>query len=125
MANKAIGDWFFTDDFQICRKFDKTSYEFIEFNQVDDLMISSSDIIDVRQYKDENGEWDKETLDIISTYYSDLEELRRNVGVDDEDQIVAEYIFEQISQFDYNSKQMTEDEASQYLQDIVEGKITI
>lgn len=122
---KAVGDWFFTDDFQICRKFDKTSYEFIEFNQVDDLMISSSDIIDVRQYKDENGEWDKETITIIGYYYANLEELRKDVGPDDEDQIVAECIFEQISQFDYNSKQMTEDEASQYLQDIVEGKITI
>ena len=122
---KAIGDWFFTDDFQICRKFDKTSYEFIEFNQIDDLMISSSDIIDVRQYKDENGEWDKETITIIGSYYANLEELRKNVGPDDEDQIVAECIFEQTSQFDYNSKQMTEDEASQYLQDIVEGKITI
>lgn len=125
MANKAIGDWFFTDDFQICRKFDKTSYEFIEFNQVDDLMISSSDIIDVRQYKDKNGEWDKETITIIGYYYANLEELRKDVGPDDEDQIVAECIFEQMSQFDYNSKQMTEDEASQYLQDIVEGKITI
>lgn len=122
---KAIGDWFFTDDYQICRKFDKTSYEFIEFNQVDDLMISSSDIIDVRQYKDKNGKWDKETITIIGYYYANLEELRKNVGPDDEDQIVAECIFEQMSQFDYNSKQMTEDEASQYLQDIVEGKITI
>ena len=112
---------FFTDDFQICRKFDKTSYEFIEFNQVDDLMISSSDIIDVRQYKDENGEWDKETLDIISTYYSNLEELRRNVGVDDEDQIVAECIFEQTSSFDSDSLSMTEEEAEKYLDNIVNG----
>ena len=120
-----ISEWFRTDDYQICRQIDKFTYEFIEFNGVDGIMISSSDIVDVSKYKDsKTGEWNKEAQDIISSYYSSLEEMRKSVG-DGEDQIVAECIFEQSSSFDETSKKMGEDEAYQYLDDIIEGKITI
>lgn len=114
--------WFRTDDFQICRQLKKNIYEFIEFNGADDLMISSSDIVDLSNYRDaDTGEWNKEAQNILSAYYSSLQDLRESAG-DDEDQIVAECIFEQTSFFDETSLQMSEDEAYQYLDNIIAGK---
>ena len=95
-------EWFHTDDYQICRKVGKTSYEFIEFNQVDDLMLSSTGIIDVTDYKDENGNWNNDADSVIRSYYRSIEELRST-----------------------GSKTMSEEEAEQYLDDIVDGKIII
>lgn len=118
-------EWFATDDFQICRKLDKFTYEFIEFNQADDLMISSTDTIDIRDWKDSDGEWNKEAQSIIATYYGSLAEMRELVSPNEEEQIVAECLFEQTSSFDADSLSMSEDEAGQYLDDIVAGKITI
>lgn len=118
-------EWFHTDDYQICRKVGKTSYEFIEFNQVDDLMLSSTGIIDVTDYKDENGNWNNDADSVIRSYYRSIEELRKFVPPEDEDQIVAECLFECGSQFSTGSKTMSEEEAEQYLDDIVDGKIII
>lgn len=59
--------WFRTDDFQICRQLKKNIYEFVEFNGADDLMISSSDIVDLSNYRDaDTGEWNKEAQNIFS-----------------------------------------------------------
>ena len=78
--------WFRTDDFQICRQLKKNIYEFIEFKGADDLMISSSDIVDLSHYRDaDTGEWNKEAQNILSAYYSSLQDLRESAG-DDENQ---------------------------------------
>ena len=118
-------EWFHTDDYQICRKVGRTSYEFIEFNQADDLMLSSTGIIDVTDYKDENGNWNNDAESVIRSYYRSIEELRKSVPPENEDQIVAECLFECGSQFSTGSKMMSEEEAEQYLDDIVDGKIII
>ena len=114
-------EWFYTDDYQICRKLDKYTYEFLEFNQADDLMISSTDTIDIRNWKDSNGEWNNEAKRIINSYYKSLDNMRKNVSAEIEDQIVAECIFEQTSSFNSASLSMTEEEAEKYLDNIVNG----
>lgn len=117
-------EWYYTDDYQVCRRIDKTTYEFIEFNQVDDLMISSNDIVDLSKYKDSNGEWTLEAQHILEAYYRNRYEFRELVPPKDEDQVVAECIFESTSQYDDTSKEMTQEEAESYLDAIVYGKIT-
>ena len=118
--------WFRTDDYQICKNLGNGEYEFIEFTGTDGQMISSSGTVNVNDYKDANGNWDEEALDIISTYYFDLDELRASVpNSSDEDQIVAECIFEQTSSFDSDSVTLSEDDAYAYLDDIISGKVEV
>lgn len=117
-------EWYYTDDYQICRKIDQTTYEFIEFNQVDDLMISSNDTVDLSKYKDSKGEWTLEAQRILEAYYRNIYEFRELVLPEDEDQVVAECIFESTSQYDDTSKEMTQEEAESYLDAIICGKIT-
>ena len=119
-------EWFYTDDYQICRKVKEGVYEFIEFNQVDDLMISSRDKVIVANWKDSDGEWDNDTISIIqsyygSLYYETLYEMRRRVNKEDEEQIVAEMIFESTSCFDDDSLELSEEEAEKYLDGFVYG----
>lgn len=116
--------WFFTDDFQICRQRHKGVYEFVEFNQVDDLMIQSEDKVIIANYKDSDGEWDADAISCITAFYKDLDELKRNYSDEDsQNQIIAECIFEASSQFNMDSLTLSEDEAKKYLQDIVDGKV--
>ena len=116
--------WFFTDDFQICIQRHKGVYEFVEFNQVDDLMIQSEDKIIVANYKDSDGEWDADAISCITGFYKDIDELKRNYPDEDsQNQIVAECIFESSSQFNIDSLTLSEDEAREWLEDIVNGKV--
>ena len=116
--------WFFTDDFQICRQRHKGVYEFVEFNQVNDLMIQSEDKVIVANYKDSDSEWDADAISIIKSYYKDLDELKRNYPDEEsQNQIVAECIFENSSQFNSDSLTLSEDEAREWLEDIVNGKV--
>ena len=116
--------WFFTDDFQICRQKHKGVYEFVEFNQVDDLMIQSEDKVIVANYKDSNGEWDVDAISIIKMYYKDLYELKRNYPDEEsQNQIVAECIFESSSPLNSDSLAFSEDGARKWLEDIVDGKV--
>ena len=123
-ASTETTPWFRTDDYQICKNLGNGEYEFIEFTGTDGQMISSSGTVNVNDYKDADGNWNEEALDIISTYYSDLGELRASVpNSSDEDQIVAECIFEQTGSFDSDSVTLSEDDAYAYLDDIISGKI--
>jgi hypothetical protein len=117
-------EWFFTDDFQICRQRHKGVFEFVEFNQVDDLMIQSEDKIIVANYKDSDGEWDADAISCITGFYKDLDELKRNYPDEEsQNQVVAECIFESSSQFNSDSLTLSENEARKWLEDIVNGKV--
>ena len=99
-------------------------YDFIEFIGADGQMFSSSGTVNVNDYKDPDGNWNAEALDIIRTYYSDLDELRNSVSnLADEDQLVAECIFEQTSSYDSDSLTMSEDAAYTYLDDVISGRV--
>ena len=119
-----MSNWYRTDDLQICRKLDKFTYEFIEFTQAeDDLWISSTGTVDIRKWRDKDGKWTNEAYNYITCYFHNLEDLSDCAGnPENEEQIVAECIFEQTSQFDPDSLEVTQEYAEQYLEDILNGK---
>lgn len=61
----------------------------------------------------------------IITFYGSLEEMRELVRKEDEEQIVAELIFECRSQLDPDTDVMSEKEAEQYLEDIMSGTVKL
>ncbi len=118
-------EWIKTDDLQICRKVKDGVYQLAEFSQTDDDFLFSYDEVITANYKDSDGEWDADAISDIKSCYGSLEEMRELVRKEDEEQIVAEIIFECRSQLDPDVAAMTEEEAEKYLEDIMSGKITL
>ena len=111
-----MSKWFKTDDLQICKHEKDGVYEFVEFNQADENMflLSEQDKIIIANWKDSDGEWDADAIYYIECYYKSLDELRKLVRKEDEEQIVAEILYEQTSVL-ADDDPMTESEAEAYL----------
>ena len=117
-----MGKWFYTDDMQICRKVKNGVFELVEFSEADDMyFLAEQQKIILVNWKDSNGEWNADAKSIIKSYYQSLEGLRACVRPEDEDQIVAEMIYECTSSLT-DEMPMSEKEAVEYLDRIVEGE---
>lgn len=117
-----MGKWFYTDNMQICRKVKDEVFELVEFSEADGkYFLSERQKIILADWKDPDGKWDANAKSIIKSYYQSLEGLRACVRPEDEDQIVAEMIYECTSSL-ADEMPMTEKEAVEYLDKIVEGK---
>lgn len=104
------GTWFKTDDLQYCRKVDDGVYELIEANEVDGMFaISEAATVNVSDFLDENGSYNKEALSIISSYYSGYNDGKQHSSLeefiesypnkDDQCQVFAEMVYECTSHF--------------------------
>ncbi len=110
---------------QICRKKKDGVYQLAAFSQADDDFLFSYDEVITANHKDSDGKWDADAISDIKSCYGSLEEMRELVRKEDEEQIVAEIIFECRSQLDPDVDAMTEEEAEKYLEDIMNGNITL
>lgn len=72
-------------------------------------------------WKDSDGEWNRDAQSIIAAYYWSLNGMREFVRPEDEDQIVAEMIYECTSSL-ADEMSMTEKEAREYLERIINNK---
>ena len=111
--------WFYTDDMQICRKIKDGVFELVEFSECNGkYYLAEQQKIILADWKDSNGEWNTDAQQIIKTYYKSLDGLRSVVKPEDEDQIVAEMIYECTSSL-ADELSMTEKEAREYLKRII------
>ncbi len=116
--------WIRLSDMKIGRKPKKEVYEFIEFNNYGDDYIASNDKIIIANHKDSDGEWDADAISDIKSIYGSLEELRRQFpNKSDEEEAVAESIFVCRSKYADYIDVMSEEEAEQYLDDVVAGNL--
>lgn len=117
---KMMQEWVNTDDLQICRKIRDGVYEFAGFYQADEnKFFLSRDKIITSNHKDSDGEWDSDAVSCIEGYYKSLDEMRKSVNKEDEDQIVAEILFETLS--DLSGICVSDKEADEYLNAIAGG----
>lgn len=117
-----MSKWFYTDDMQICHKVKRGVFELVEFSECDErYFLSEKMTIILKDWKDSDGEWDVDAKSIIKSYYQSLEGLRAFVRPEDEDQIVAEMIYECTSSL-ADEMPMSEKKAVEYLDRIVEGE---
>ena len=119
-----MNKWFYTDDLQICRK-EKGGYEFIEFTQADDdvFLLSEREKIIIANWKDSDGEWDADAISIIKGYYRSLDGLRKcGYSEEDEEQVVAECIYEQTITLAHTLP-FSKAEAEKYLEKIMKGEL--
>lgn len=117
-----MGKWIKTDDLQICRKVKDGIYELVEFSECDnEFYLVERDKIILVNWKDSDGEWDSDAQNIIKTYYKSLDGMRTCVSPEDEEQIVAEMIYECESSL-ANEMPMSYEEAEEYLEMIMNGE---
>ena len=115
--------WFKTDDMQICRKVKDGVFELVEFSECDErYYLAEKMTIILKDWKDSNGEWNRDAQSIIKSYYGSLDGMRKFVRLQDEDQIVAEMIYECTSSL-ADELSMTEKEAEEYLDRIMKGEL--
>ncbi len=115
-----------TDDMQLLRKVKDGVFELCEFSNSGDDYLFSYDKIIIANWKDSDSEWDSDAISIIKSYYKSLDDLRKSVSSkEEEEQIVAEMLFEQTSQLGHDMPVMTEAEAEKYLDDIINGKVVL
>ena len=118
-----MSKWFYTDDMQICRKVKDGVFELVEFSECDErYFLSEKMTIILKDWKDSNGEWNRDAQSIIKSYYWSLDGMRELVRPEDEDQYVAEMIYECTSSL-ADELPMTEKEAEEYLEKIINNKI--
>ncbi len=116
--------WIRLSDLKIGRKPKKGIYEFIEFNSCGNDYIASSDKIIIANHKNSDNEWDADAISDIKSTYGSLKELRRQFpDKSDEEEAVADSIFICRSKYADDIDVMSEEEAEQYLDDIVAGNL--
>ena len=117
-----MSKWFYTDDMQICRKVKDGVFELVGFSECDERysLLEKMTII-LKDWKDSNGEWNRDAQSIINSYYWSLDGMRECVSPKDEDQFVAEIIYESTSSL-ADELSMTKKEAVEYLDKIVGRK---
>lgn len=89
-------DWLKTDDYQYLRKLKDGKYELVEGSCEDDFIwLAHPDIVDINEYIDDSGEYTSTAKNIITSYYSSVEEFKKaypNLSV--QHQMLAEMVYE-------------------------------
>lgn len=117
-----MGAWIQTDDMQYCRKLDEYRYELIEANSVDgQYIVSDPEVVDLREYFDENGAYTKECKSYIGSYYSSVGEFEGSyTNSEDRMQVLAEIIYEQTSVLNFDLPPLSEEDATAVMEQYME-----
>ena len=104
--------WIKTDDMQYMQKINDLEYYFVEARYAEDKYLICKAQINLADYMDDDGEWDKECQSIVKIYYESFMDLVE-VCYGDEDtlrRLIAEMIFETMPYYDTDYKLVSEDE---------------
>lgn len=114
--------WIKTDDMQYMQKIDSCRFYFVEARYAEDKYLICKAEINLADYMDDDGEWDKECQSTIKMYYESFMDLIQacHGNEDTMRQLIAEMIFETMSYTDTDYKLVSEDEVDEALKSALE-----